>query len=82
MVSKERGTQIIEHFCLNTEIDQVVNKINLYFNKSQTLLDPETEYHVDLLCDEISDFSFYFENYKVYVLKFIKKCLKIDKSTA
>jgi hypothetical protein len=34
-------------------------------------LDADEEYEVDLLCEEVSNFSYYYQNYRIYVLNFL-----------
>lgn len=76
-LSKEKGTQIIEHFYVSMEVDRVaapfmsIGNANYKFEE----MTPKTEYGVDLLCEEISNFSYYYEKYRIYVLNFLYKIM-------
>ena len=68
-VSKEKGTQIIEHFILNCQIE---NLMSIHLDETQTL-SSDQEFEIDLLCDELSNFSYYYQNYRIYILNFLYK---------
>jgi hypothetical protein len=46
------------------------------------MLSSEDEYEVDLLCEEISNFSYYYQNYRIYILNFLYKLMDNDIATA
>ena len=46
------------------------------------MLSSEDEFEVDLLCEEISNFSYYYQNYRIYILNFLYKLMDNDITTA
>ena len=76
-ISKEKGEQIIEHFVVSTELDRVAksykgaDQIGYIWSELG-----DKEYAVDLLCEELANFSYYQENYRVYLLDFLHKSMK------
>jgi hypothetical protein len=68
--------QVMEHFIINTQIEKLyknykVNQDGGLVNFTQ--LNSDQEYNLELLCEEIANFSYYFENYRFYVLNFLYK---------
>lgn len=79
-VSKEKGTQIIEHFLHNSQLDHFHNLLSRQHQTDFQLL-PDQEFEIDLLCEEICNFSYYYQNYRIYVLNFLYTQLGADLNT-
>ena len=75
-IVKQKGMQVIEHLVLNTGLVQLYKSYKI--NQDEGLanfnqLNSDQEYNLELICEEIANFSFYFENYRFYVLNFLYK---------
>lgn len=46
--------------------------MSIHLDETQTL-SSDQEFEIDLLCDELSNFSYYYQNYRIYILNFLYK---------
>ena len=67
-VAKEKGTQVIEHFLHTNNVDQFVNDL-----VNSVTLTTVQQTQADYLCEEIANFSFYYQTYCHFVCTTIYK---------
>lgn len=67
-MAKEKGTQVIEHFLHTNGVDDFVRDIH-----SSVSLTTVQQTTADYLCEEIANFSFYYQTYCHFVCTTIYK---------
>lgn len=75
-VAKEKGTQVIQHFLITNNVEQIFAEVT----NADLPLDELKQQQCDYLCEEISNFSFLYQTYNHFICHMVHRQTKNEKT--